>query len=87
MNPDEIFKCIKEFERLQAEHREKELVDIIQKYDFIVGSNALKTTLEQILPEGAKIIYSRYLDDPTKCYAVKKFDVMDLLFDDMRGTE
>lgn len=84
MNPDDIFKQIEEFARQQVEIREKELVEIIQRYDFVVGSNELKTTLEQILPEGATIIYSHYIDDPTKCYAVKKFDVMDLLFNDMR---
>lgn len=82
MNPDDIFKQIEELARQQVEIREKELVEIIQKYDFVVGSNELKTTLEQILPEGATIVYSRYIDDPTKCYAVKKFDIMDLLFND-----
>lgn len=80
MNPDDIFKQIEEMKRQQIEIAEKELAEIIQNYDFIVGSDELKVTLGRILPEGAKIIYSRYIDDPTKCYMVKKFDVMDLPF-------
>lgn len=85
MNPDDIFKQIEEFTRQQLEIKEKELAEIIQKYDFIVGSNELKITLGRVLPEGAKIVYSRYIEDPTKCYMVKKFDITDLLFDDKRG--
>jgi hypothetical protein len=84
---DDFIEQIKEFQRQQVEERERMLAEVVTNYDFMVGSNELKTTLEQILPEGAKIIYSYYIDDPTKCYAIKKFDVMDLLFNDIKKGE
>lgn len=62
-----------------AEEREKTLAEIITKYDFIVGSKELKHELAAILSQDANIIYSPYIDDPTKIYAIKKFDIRDLL--------
>ena len=63
---------------MQREHTEKTLSEIITKYDFIVGSKECKYRLMEILPEGANIICTPYIDDPTKIYAIKKFDIMDL---------
>lgn len=65
--------------RQYKEHKEKELAEIITKYDFIVGSEELKYELMRILPDGANIACSKYVSDPTMCYAIKKFDIMDLL--------
>lgn len=75
---ENVFNQIEEFERQQREHREKTLVEIITKYDFIVGSKECKYKLMEILPERASIVCSPYIDDPTKIYAIKKFDIMDL---------
>jgi len=68
---------IKEFQRLQVEERERTLAEIIEKYDFFVGSEDLKGILETILPEGATIAYSPYIEDSTSVYAIKKFDMLD----------
>lgn len=74
---DDFVEQIKEFQRQQIEERERTLVEIITKYDFVVGSKDLKETLETILPEGANIAYSPYIKDLTSVYAIKKFDMMD----------
>lgn len=75
----EIFAEIEKFERLQREYKEQTLAEIIQKYDFMVGSKELKFKLMEMLPENANIICSPYVESPTTIYAIKKFDVMDLL--------
>lgn len=77
---DELFAEIEKFTRLQREHKEKTLAEIIAKYDFVVGSKECKCRLMEVLPEGANIICSPYIESPTMIYAIKKFDVMDLLY-------
>ena len=76
---NEIFAGIEEFIRQQKEYTEKTLAEIITKYDFIVGSRECKHKLMKILPEGANIICSSYIESPTTIYAIKKFEMMDLL--------
>ena len=78
---DEMFAEIEEFARLQREYKEQTLAEIITKYDFVVGSKECKSKLMEILPEGANIICSPYIESPTTFYAIKKFDTMDLLFE------
>ena len=70
---------INEIVHQQIEYRERILAEIITKYDFIVGSMECKNKLMEILPEGATIVYSPYIENPTMIYAIKKFDIMDLL--------
>ncbi len=67
-------KAIQEYE----EQREKELAEIIMKYDFLVGSKELKGKLIEALPKEAKIIYSPFVEDPAAVYAIKKFEVSSL---------
>ncbi len=76
--PD-IFEQINEFARQQTEEKEKILAEIITKYDFIVGSMECKHRLMEVLPEGANIVCSPYIENPAMIYAIKKFDVMDLI--------
>lgn len=64
--------------RQYKENTEKTLAQIITKYDFIVGSIECKHRLMEVLPEGATIICSSYVEDPTMIYAIKKFDIKDL---------
>ena len=71
---DEIKGEIEKLYRLQKDHKEQELAEIITKYDFIVGSKECKHKLMEILPEGADIICSPYIEDSTTIYAIKKFD-------------
>lgn len=78
---DEMFAEIEKFNRLQREYKEQTLAEIITKYDFIVGSKECKCRLMEILPEGANVICSPYIESPTTIYAIKKFDTMDLLFE------
>lgn len=78
VNP--ITQMIEEFIRQQREHTEKTLEEIITKYDFIVGSKECKSMLMEILPEGANVIYSPYVESPTTVHMVKKFKAMDLMY-------
>lgn len=76
---DLITAEIEKIARLQMERKEQTLAEIITKYDFIVGSKECKCKLMEILPEGANIICSPYVASPTMIYAIKKFDIMDLI--------
>lgn len=62
-----------------AQERERHLAEIIERYDFIVGSSELKERLEKILPDGANVVYSKYVESPTTIFAIKKFDIFDLI--------
>ena len=84
---EDIFGAMKELERQVAEDREKTLAEIITKYDFIVGSKENHERLKEILPEGANIVYSRFIENPTMIYAVKKFDVMDYVLPTERSRD
>ncbi len=74
-----IYEEIEKIYRQQKEYEEKTLAEIITKYDFIVGSKECKHRLVEVLPEGANIICSPYIDSPTTIYAIKKFDAMDYI--------
>ena len=74
-----IFEEMEKFTRSQMEYKEKTLAEIITKYDFVVGSKECKHRLMEILPEGANIICSPYIESPTMIYAIKKFNITDLL--------
>lgn len=84
---DEILAEIEKFNRLQREYEEQTLAEIITKYDFIVGSKECKCKLMEILPNGANIICSPYIESPTTIYAIKKFDAMDLLYESQESEE
>lgn len=85
MNRDFVYSInnaleeIEKIARLQREYTEQTLAGIITKYDFIVGSVELKAKLMAVLPEGASVICSPHIESPTMIYAIKKFDVMDLI--------
>jgi hypothetical protein len=55
------------------------LAESITKYDFLVGSEECKCKLMEVLPEGANIICSPYIEDPTMILIIKKFDIADLI--------
>lgn len=78
---DEMLAAIEKFNRLQKEYEEKTLTEIIAKYFFVVGSIECKRKLTEALPEGANIVCSPYIESPTTIYAVKKLDIIDLLFE------
>ena len=76
-----INNVVNEIIRQQRDCTERILAEIITKYDFVVGSIECKHKLMEVLPEGANIICSPYIESPTMIYAIKKFDIMDLLFE------
>ena len=84
---DSMFEEIEKFTRLQREYKEQTLAEIITKYDFIVGSKECKCKLMEVLPEGANVICSPYIENPTMIYAVKKFDIVDYLFTEPQESE
>lgn len=84
---DGMFAEIEKFDQLQMEYKEQTLAEIITNYDFIVGSIECKHKLMEILPEGANIICSPYIESPTMIYAIKKFDIMDYLLHDTEKEE
>ena len=79
MNIEDIYNKINEFHRQMLEDKERKLAEIITKYDFLVGSMELKEKLTEILPNGANIVYSPFIENTTTIFAIKKFDVIDLL--------
>lgn len=72
---------IKEFQRQLLEEKTKTLTEIITRYDFLVGSKDMQGMLETLLPKGAKIVYTPYIQKTTAVYAIKKFDMMDYFGD------
>jgi hypothetical protein len=76
---DSFFQRIEDFEREWREHREQELAKICEEHDFIVGSPELKLQLLEHLPNGANVVYSKYLDDPTMIIAIRKFRLSEYL--------
>lgn len=74
---EDYFRKIGEFQRQIMSDYESKLCDIIQNYDFVVGSMASKDMLRQYLPADANIVYTPYIE-PTQIIAVKKFNIMDL---------
>ena len=76
-----ITQIVDDIIRQQREHTERTLAEIITRYDFVVGSIECKHRLMEILPEGANIICSPYIVNPTTIFAIKKFDIRDLLFE------
>lgn len=75
---DNISSELEKLRRFQMEQKEQTLAEIITKYDFVVGSKEVKFKLMEILPEGATIISSPYIENPNLIYAIKKFDATDL---------
>lgn len=73
------WQMIDEIIRQQRESTERTLAEIVTKYDFIVGSIECKHKLMEVLPEEANIVCSPYIEDPTMIYAIKKFDIADLI--------
>lgn len=75
---DDINYILHEYIRQQIEHKERSIVDMIQKYDFIVGSKECMHKLYKILPNECKVIYTPYIDNPSMIYAIKRYDLNDL---------
>lgn len=82
-----VNSIIDEIVRQQREYTEKTLAEIITKYDFIVGSKECKYRLMKILPYGANVVCSPFIESPTMIYAIKKFDLMDFIIEPQEGED
>jgi len=76
---DNVLEEMQKIASLQREYTEQILAEIITKYDFVVGSRECKHRLMSVLPEGASVICSPYIENPTMIYAIKKFDTGDFI--------
>ena len=77
-----VVEKIKEMTRIQTE---RELAEIVQNYDFIVGSKEAKYALIKALPKDANVVYSPFIEDPNLVYAVKKYDILDIFKREKEG--
>lgn len=75
----EMNDTINNITNLRKEHTEKTLAEAIEKYDFMVGSKDIMQKLKGVLPDGANIVYSPYIEDDMNFYAIKKIDIMDYI--------
>lgn len=73
-----IGDIINEVINKQIEDREKRLTEIIEKYDFLVGSSEIEKQLMKAFPE-ADVICTPYVENQKVVYLVKKFDITDEL--------
>lgn len=60
---EQMTKAIDDFNRKQAEYEHEQLIRLCEENDFIVPSEEVRKHLEEILPEGTKIIVSKILSN------------------------
>lgn len=58
-----ISGMIEEMIKVETELKERTLATILQENDFIVNNAYMKFRLEEVLPQGAKISVSPYVED------------------------
>jgi hypothetical protein len=80
---EQLKKAIDDFNRMQAEYEHKQLIKLCEENDFIVPSVEIREQLEKVLPEGARIIVSKFTDCVLmikkcvldSCYIVSDFKI------------
>ena len=60
---DRMIKEIDDFNRKLAEYEHKQLIRLCEENDFVVPSEEVRKQLEEILPEGTKIMVDKILSD------------------------
>ena len=70
---EQLKKAIDDFNREQAEYEHKQLIKLCEENDFIVPSVEIREKLEKVLPEGTRIIVSKF----TNCVLMIKKCVLD----------
>lgn len=70
---EQMKKAIDVFNREQAEYEHKQIIKLCEENDFIVPSVEIKGQLEKVLPEGTKIVVSKFTD----CVLMVKKCVLD----------
>ncbi len=75
--PTELDNCVNSVIKAVNEDSERALAEIIENFDFIVGSIECKHKLMSMLPEANVIVTSRFIGEPNAIFAVKKFHIID----------
>ena len=70
---EQMLKVVEDFNRKQAEYEHKQIIKLCEENDFVVPSVEIKEQLEKVLPEGTKIIVSKFTD----CVLMVKKCVLD----------
>lgn len=60
---EQMKKAIDDFKRMQDKYEHEQLIRLCEENDFIVPSEEVRKHLEEVLPEGTKIIVSKILSD------------------------
>lgn len=58
-----ISEMIEKMLKIETDLKERTLAKIIQENDFVVNNPYMKIRLEEVLPQGAKISISPYVED------------------------
>lgn len=87
MSIEEFYEELNKLYFQMIEEKERALIDITTKYNFVVGSADLKDRLTKILPKEAKIVYSPLIEDQTTIFAIKKVDIIDLIITESEEEE
>lgn len=59
---DQMLKAVEDFNRKQAEYEHQRIIMQCEENDFVVPSVEIKEQLKKVLPEGTKIIVSKFTD-------------------------
>ena len=60
---EQMVKAVEDINRKQAEYEREQLIRLCEENDFIVPSEEVRKQLEEVLPEGTKIIVDKILRD------------------------
>lgn len=59
---DQMIKAVEDFNRKQAEYEHQQIIKLCEENDFVVPSVEIREKLEKVLPEGTRIIVSKFVD-------------------------
>lgn len=85
-----INTMIEDMLKIEEDLKERCLAKIVQENDFIVNNAYMKIRLEEVLPKGAKISISPYVDESTVIMikkAILKPHLVPYDFDDLKEQE
>jgi hypothetical protein len=79
---EQMKKAIDDMNRKQAEYEHEQLIRLCEENDFIVPNEEVRKHLEEVLPEGTKIIVSKVINEHVilmvKKVALNPFTTMEI---------